>query len=211
MKRHALTFTKFAVYIGMFGLLLTSCSKDDPTTEEEIKTPVTPSVLEPVVYRNLEGDTDSKNIPGYFSFETGTEVDASKAETNEWDIAFSGTTIYVNGGTSGPGLGGAQIVSGTFESIVTAPESGYKQDADGTYAIPTGSGNGWYSYNMLTHVITPIAGKVILLKTAKGKYAKLEIISYYKGAPANPNALTDKNRHYTFRYVYQPDGSVQLQ
>ncbi len=208
MKNHYLKFTRLIAFVSLFGLLLTSCSKDDPTEEKEEEVP---AGIEAVVYKNLPGDVDSKNIPGYFSFETGAVVDASKAETNEWDIAFIGTTIYVNGGTSGPGVGAAQIVSGTFESVTKAPESGYKQDSEAGYAIPTGTGNGWYSYNMLTHVITPIAGKVIVLKTAKGKYAKLEIISYYKDAPTSPNALTDKNRHYTFRYVYQPNGSTTLQ
>jgi len=50
---------------------------------------------------------------------------------------------------------------------------------------------------------------VIFLKTAEGKYAKLEILSYHKGAPAAP-IPTSEARHYTFRYVYQPDGSTKL-
>jgi len=50
---------------------------------------------------------------------------------------------------------------------------------------------------------------VIFLKTAEGKYAKLEMLSYHKGAPAAP-IPTSEARHYTFRYVYQPDGSTKL-
>jgi hypothetical protein len=34
----------------------------------------------------------------------------------------------------------------------------------------------------------------------------MEVISYYKGAPAQP-VSTDESGYYTFRYVYQPDGS----
>lgn len=209
MQNHALKFMRLMAFMASFGLLLTACSKDDPIDKDEDKDP-DPEQLEVKIFKNLEADLDSKNIPGYFSFETGDVVSASDAATDKWDIAFAGTTIYVNGGTSGPGQGAAQIVSNTFEGLTKAPADGYKQDTESGYAIPTGSGNGWYSYNALTHVITPLAGKVIVLKTAKGKYAKLEIISYYKDAPTNPNALTSKNRHYTFRYVYQPDGSTNL-
>jgi hypothetical protein len=59
-------------------------------------------------------------------------------------------------------------------------------------------------------VITATAGKVIVLKTADGKYAKMEILSYYKDAPAPVNPLRDIARYYTFQYVYQPDGSTRL-
>jgi hypothetical protein len=75
-------------------------------------------------------------------------------------------------------------------------------------AIPTGSGNGWYTYTGATNLVAPIAGKVIVVKTAENRYAKFEILSYYKGAPASPApepAGADKDRYYTFRYVYQPN------
>ena len=35
--------------------------------------------------------------------------------------------------------------------------------------------------------------------------AKVEILSYYLGAPENPDAFTDPSRYYTFNYVYQPN------
>ena len=60
-------------------------------------------------------------------------------------------------------------------------------------------------------IVSPIAGRVIIVKTADGKFAKLEILSYYKNAPATPNAMTDMARYFTFRYVYQPDGSKKLE
>ena len=40
---------------------------------------------------------------------------------------------------------------------------------------------------------------------ADGKYAKVEILSYYQGAPDSPDAFTDQSRYYTFNYVYQPN------
>ncbi|MFN4147455.1 MAG: HmuY family protein, partial [Runella sp.] len=76
-------------------------------------------------------------------------------------------------------------------------------------AIPPASGLGWYNYNPQLNIITPIPGRVLIVRTGDGRFAKVEILSYYKDAPANP----DQNsiaRHYTFRYVFQPDGSQRL-
>jgi len=98
-------------------------------------------------------------------------------------------------------------VTNTLDAVTTIPDiSSFAQDATNTYAIPTGSGNGWYNYNSTNNLITPIAGKVFVVKTHDGKYAKMEIISYYKDAPATPDA-TALSRYYTFRYVYQPNGT----
>ena len=79
------------------------------------------------------------------------------------------------------------------------------QDSESGYAIPTGSGNGWYNYDFTTHVISPIAGKILVFRTHDNRYAKVEILSYYLGAPENPDAFTDPSRYYTFNYVYQPN------
>ena len=52
--------------------------------------------------------------------------------------------------------------------------------------------------------MTPIAGRTIALTTGDGDYAKLRILSYYRGNPATPGG---DSRYYTFEYVVQPDGS----
>jgi hypothetical protein len=149
-----------------------------------------------------------------FSFKTGAIVPNADSTSTNLDIGFRSTTIIVNSGTSGPGTTTAQILSGTLVSLSEAPSDGYKSDnkAGATpverNAIPTGSGSGWYTYTGATNLVAPIAGKVIVVKTADNRYAKLEILSYYKGAPASPSpepAGVDKDRYYTFRYVYQPN------
>ncbi|MAK01773.1 MAG: hypothetical protein CMC17_04480, partial [Flavobacteriaceae bacterium] len=45
-------------------------------------------------------------------------------------------------------------------------------------------------------------------RTRDGKFAKVEILSYYLGAPENPDAFADQSRYYTFNYVYQPNEGV---
>lgn len=194
------------------GLLMgfTACKKEEAAT-------VTPP-LETLTFKNLAapgdvidratGQVTQQNPFIYFSFEKGTTV----SQSENWDIAFKGTTLIFNGGKSGSGQGGAIIKSGIFEELTEAPASNeFRQDSDAEYAVPTGSDNGWYNYaGPPSHVISPIAGKVIMVRTFDGKYAKVEILSYYKDAPASPNAFTDQSATYTFRYMYQADGSKNL-
>lgn len=137
----------------------------------------------------------------------------------DWDVAFRGTSIIINGGvTSGttdePARSkeaGAYVASSTMASVTEVTTASFKQDAADGFAIPTGSGNGWYNYTGgPDHLILPIAGKILVIKTRDGKYAKMEMLSYYKGAPAEPNVITgtDESKYYTFNYVYQPNEGV---
>jgi hypothetical protein len=206
-----LSFSRISLSIALGATLFSACKK------EETATP--PAPLKATTYRNLPADpitTSATGQPGaatnkytFFRFKTGSVVANSDSATNQWDMGFRGTTLIVNGGSSGPGQGGAIVQTGLFDEILAAPESGYAVDSPAAKAIPTGSGNGWYNYDGSTNLLSPIAGKVLMIRTGDGKYAKVEIISYYKDAPANP-AATDPSRYYTFRYVYQPDGSKSL-
>lgn len=140
--------------------------------------------------------------------------------TDKWDIAFRGTVIIVNGGTkynaadtgepARTGSGSVSIVSGAFASVTEFPAaSTFAQDAASVYAFPASGANAWYDYNGLTHVISAKAGKVFVVKTHDGKYAKFEILSYYKGAPATPDPLkTEDTRFYTFNFAYQANSTT---
>ena len=157
------------------------------------------------------------------SSETDAAVRAADSTGTAWDLGFRGTTIIVNGGTSGPGAGTAQVLTEAFADVIEAPATGYAADGanpncpavetpGGTfpgapYAICTGSDNGWYNYSSATNLIVPVAGRTIVLTTGDGDYAKVRILSYYQGNPATPDPQTDASRYYTFEYVVQPDGS----
>lgn len=145
-----------------------------------------------------------------FDFDTGMETDSE----TDWDIAFRATDIIVNGGSSmgtideptRNGDGGAYIAMGTMADVTEVDVSLFTQDSENGYAIMSGSGNGWYTYTgPPTFLVTPTAGRILVFKTADGKFAKVEILSYYQGAPDSPDALTDQSRYYTFNYVYQPN------
>lgn len=150
-----------------------------------------------------------------FDFTTGMETSSD----TDWDIAFRGTTIAVNGGAvtgtadepARNGNAAAVIVDGAFDGVTTVDGLTFTQDSASGFAIQTGSGNGWYNYNFMTNTITSIPGKVLVFRTRDGRYAKVEIQSYYQNAPANPTN-TDTPRYYTFKYVYNPnDGETSFE
>jgi hypothetical protein len=196
--------------------ILFACTKD----ETPIVLPVTA-----ITVSNLPADTvlGVNAITGmpfsagkytFFSLERNTIVPNTDSASTQWDLAFAGSKILTNGGTSGKGLGGAFIYTGLFNDVKTiSNDSVFKTDnAPGSFAVTFGSGKGWYVYDQLTSLITPLAGRVLVIRTASGKYAKVEIINYYKGGVTLPTTASEsdklsKQRYYTFRYAYQPNGS----
>lgn len=203
--------TKFLKLTLLALVLFTaSCSNDD---NDEVATQ--PVVAETKTYSNLEAPSSVKEYVK-FSFSENKIV-----TTDKWDVAFNSTTILVNGGakvtTSSSlvpepertGVGAIAVVSGTFESVVAIPEAtAFKQDAKDVYGLPTGTGNGWYSYSMTTHTVSPIAGKILVVKTHDGKYAKFEILNYYKDAPATPAFADPTSGYYKFKFAYKADDNT---
>ena len=142
----------------------------------------------------------------YFSFETGgVVVEVADAINSEaWDIGFQRTKVKLNGGISGPGMGSVvMLTETTFEDVTEAPTDGYKTDTEDTFAIVTGSENGWYIYTgPPTHWILPIEDRVFAITAADGTFAKVRFEGYYKD-----NENKQDSGFVTFEYVHQPDGS----
>ncbi len=196
--------------------ILFACTKD----ETPMLVPVTA-----ITVSNLPADTvlGLNPITGmpisagkytFYSLERNAIVPNTDSASTQWDLAFAGSKILTNSGTSGKGLGGAFIYTGLFNDVKTiSNDSVFKTDnAPSSFAVTFGSGKGWYVYDQLTSLITPLAGRVLVIRTASGKYAKVEIINYYKGGVTLPTTASDsdklsKQRYYTFRYAYQPNGS----
>ncbi len=207
--------TKIAMGLGL-SIALVACTKD----EETIVVPVSAITVkdlaaDTVTGLGLDGRPQSAGTTTYYSLVDNKVVASTDAASTKWDIAFSSTKILINGGTSGPGIGGAFVYVGLFDALKTIPaDSNFATDNSNaaSFAIPLGSGKAWYTYDGLTTLVSPIAGRVLVIRTATGKFAKIEIISYYKGgvtlpASASVNDKLFKQRYYTFRYAYQPNGS----
>ncbi|WP_291913692.1 HmuY family protein [Chitinophaga sp. CB10] len=180
-------------------MLAASCSKNDDnnTTEPTVE-------LKTVTVTNLQADTANRGNYTLYSLAENKVIPNSDSASSKWDIGFKATSIIINGGVSGPGKATGQVVNGVFSSLTEAPASGYVSDSTGSLTF-----KGWYSYNATTHIISTVPGKILILKTPGGKYAKLEILSYYKDAPANPD-LTAVSRMYKFQYVLQTNGTAKF-
>lgn len=190
--------------VGLF-IALSSCSSDD------VSAPATEPVQVQSVTNLAAPQTGGQGQPvggafTKFDFETGLQT----MSDTDWDIAFRGTTIAVNGGSptgtadepERNGNAGAAIVSGTFANINTAENLIFLQDSTTSFAIPSGSDNGWYNYNPQQNIISAIPGRILVFRTRNGHYAKVEILSYYLDQDnSNPAA----GRNYTFNYVYNPN------
>ncbi|WNH08795.1 HmuY family protein [Thalassobellus suaedae] len=202
---------KFLTLVALF-IGFSSCNDDDTPTILDIESKTISNLHAP----HSGGQGSGEDISGSFTkfnFETG-EITTSETD---WDIAFRGTSIIVNGGVSlettdepdRTGNAAVYIANGTIASINEVDTSLFTQDSDTGYAITTGSGNGWYTYaEPPSHVISPTPGKILVFKTNKGLYAKVEILSYYENTPDNPDAFVDATPYYTFNYVYQPNEGV---
>lgn len=194
------TIKLFALLVFFIGF--SSCSNDDDN-----ETPLLAVEAETIsnLYAPQEGG-QGQPISGEFTkfdFASG----ATTTSSTDWDIAFRGTDIIINGGMSSgatdeperSGNAGAYLASGTFNSIVSVDTSLLEQDSVNGYVL-----SNWYTYSgPPTHAINPTAGKILVVRTRDGKYAKVEILSYYENG--EPNAGYTNYRYYTFNYVYQPN------
>ena len=124
-----------------------------------------------------------------FSFARGATVDGAG------DLLFRRYAIV-----AGPGAAVADLGAVGFDEARTAPAEGYQAN-EGRAEPRNPAIAGWYRYGFFSHVLTP-RPHVWAVRTAEGRYAKLEILSYYCPGP-QPGCLT-------FRYVFQGDGSRRL-
>ena len=213
-----LSFKAIALFLG-FAAFTIACDDNNP---------IPPVGLQAVTVQNLIADTIIGITPGvppaggipygagkftFYSLETNSIIPSTDSASNRWDLGFRGTTIITNSGSSGPGQGGAFVWTGLFADLKSIPaDSTFRVDAAPNFAIPVGSGRAWYTYSQAEQLVRPIPGKILVIRTSSGKFAKVEILNYYKGgvtpAVTEPDSVKYKlQRHYTFRYTFQPNGS----
>ncbi len=196
-------------------LSISACKKDEETEENNDSSTLKTGTI------TLDKTEMYKDDWVYFSFEKEEEVsgiDSTNFNTrDDWDIAFHSRLGRCNGGNSGIGKGGifdTQITD--YSSIIHVDTNLLVNDT--TVQLITGIGNMGPTYKTVPgnttfdsafdvdftqHPPTYTATKnTFVLRTAKGKYAKIQIQSYFDDYGVSG--------HITFKYSYQTDGSTNL-
>jgi hypothetical protein len=125
----------------------------------------------------------------YFDFSSAAVIEvADPAASREWDLGLSRTRVRTNGGTSGPGMGGAtDAMLEELALVSTATGLSFTTDAMISIPDPPGSGefsgnavlSAWYDYDETTRVFTP-KNTVFVIRTADG-FVKIEIARFTDG------------------------------
>ena len=135
-----------------------------------------------------------------FDFSRGMAVPDS---VREWDLAIRRFRMIVNGGDGFPGEAGARALEGAaFDSVVQVPAEGYRPTLGGEGSDPEHPVlDDWYRYDFFSHLLMS-RGTPFAIRTADGRYALMEVLSYYCPGP-EPGCLT-------FRYHYQGNGTRRM-
>lgn len=135
----------------------------------------------------------------FFSFARGSVV--VNPDPLGWDVAFRRFQIIVNGGVGFAGTAGVvDLGEVDFDSIHAVPAGGYVETVVRSDSI-NGALHRWYEYSFTSHLLTP-KPRVYAMRTADGRYAKLQFAGYYCPG-ATPGCVT-------FRYTYQGGGGMEM-
>jgi len=154
----------------------------------------TAGVITLYVDASAGGMTDAPKNPWTFiSLVDGSKVqvtDLTSLESTAWDLAIKRAQIYSNGGDGGPGAGGAVWLEKAFDEVTgsDASDTAFNAetffDAECTPNVELTTGAlyttfiDWYSYDEVTHFLTPAPG-TYLVHGGTGKLYKLAFESYY--------------------------------
>ncbi|HVH68170.1 MAG TPA: HmuY family protein [Gemmatimonadales bacterium] len=157
------------------------------TVTQPRPTPVGDSLVGPATYTVDASATDRWRR---FDFARNAVVDSGP-----WDIALRRFRVV-----AAPGAGIVDLGRLPFDSVRELPAVGYLPNTVGSDTSNPGMGK-WYAYSMLSHLLTT-KHHVYGVRTAGGKYAKLELLAYY--------CKDAGTACVTFRYAYQGDGTRRV-
>jgi len=147
--------------------------------------------------RTVTIDASDPDAWRFFDFSRGAILD--RPGPLDWDIAVRRYHIIANGGPGFPGTAAiARLDETPFDAVTAAPDAGYQPTLVAGSDSTNPATRRWYRYSFTSHLLTPRPATYVA-RTADGRYAKFEILSYYCPG-ARPGCLT-------LRYVYQGDGS----
>ncbi|MGH7477675.1 MAG: HmuY family protein [Longimicrobiales bacterium] len=185
-----------ALFLAAGALVTLSLQRSEPRTfplTSPAPQPVRAALVGPLTYT-----VDARHPDHWTRFDFGR---GSVVADDDWDLAFRRNRIITNGGPGFTGAAGIiDLGDVAFDSVRTVPTAGYEPTT-----VRSDSSNRaierWYDYGFTSHLLTP-KPQVYAVRTADGRYAKLQILAYYCPG-AEPACLT-------FRYAYQGDGSTRV-
>ncbi len=132
----------------------------------------------------MDGRGDERTL---FDFSTGSVVESP--DHLGWYLAFRRFTILVNGGPDFAGQGGILDLGITsLDSLTAVPTNGYAVNTPGP-EVSNAATTQWYEYSWTSHILSP-KPNVFAVRTADGRYAVFQILSYYCPA-AQAGCLAD--------------------
>lgn len=211
-------------YVLSLTMAVACSKKNDPAVLQDGKSRVIKDLMGDTSATVGGGGTGSFR-PLYFSFTKNDSIVVATSDkaSLKWDLAFTGpynSEVYVNSGTDennpgygGPGKGAVIVANVPYDDVDMAPSyEAFESSAISKigWDSPGSGGIGWFFYSLDNHICVPVKNRTFLIRTASGRYAKLEILNIYKG---NPPVVTDlfwPSPYLTFRYFVQEDGSRVL-
>jgi hypothetical protein len=175
--------------------------------------------------------------PIYFSLENNAAVPLAYKLTNRWDMSFSGIyRSFIGGnngsnannlGSGGPGKGGVVCLAKGFDEVTDVPADSEFKTASSVVGTDDsgifGEGVGYYLYDFggiikgdgsydSQHVAFALPEtRTVVIRTAKGNYAKISILSLYKDLLDSKLWKRNSPHTYvTFKYVLAKAGSKKF-
>ncbi len=206
MKAHTPTAFRrgHTAVLACAAALLVACASDD------VVAPPPP----------VEGTVtlDASTGYAYFSFADGEEVTPapSASASTEWDIAFSATTVTLNGGAAGPGgVTGfciCQNESATDAQVLAMTPDSEKGDFDAVTSVPAGATfitdvltpaiTGWFTGTGAAAQADPSKTFLVRLADSVG-YAKVHVTGLQNPTATSPGIVT-------LEYAVQPTATGAL-
>ncbi len=117
----------------------------------------------------------------YLDLDTGLQtIPVDAADDPVWDLGFSFADILVNGGVSGTAdVQAIAFDDEGYDALTQAPAIGYGTDEAEAPIFKTG--DGWYTYDYVTHAFTVNANRYYVLKVG-ADYFKLRMTGFTNAA-----------------------------
>jgi len=212
MKKNKINVFKNVLFFSFLILVFQFCTKPKEQVSDTVSNEVNELPADTVVSISMVNGQPypvTSKVPVYYSLENNAAISLSDSLTDKWDIGFKTSSrgeslLFTNSKYSGGGF----VYKKEYSMVTEVP-------LDSVFVLDTKPGSAfganWYTYNPQSHSVSPTPGLTLMIKGPKGNYAKIEMLSFYKGkaVPTTQNELFTKAYFYSFRYIYQKNSALK--